>query len=352
MDKNKKIQSIMDNMEITRAVNTVKLENARFNVSEKEVLKEINTLNAESKKERKIQFSGTSIYLLSVLGLIASTSLSIAGGLDMYPKHKFAFVIAIVFVQLVIFKVSTSTTIIKQNFNSHYDKVKLMQYGLLSVVIFYNYSFFYSYLEDKGILLKVMTFVLCFLMDYSTMQFVSLAFDQKHLNYTHNNEFKDDTNILSMILFNFTFRTRITALKQYQNNINEYKSIKNTEPVISNLIKIEEIGAEIKQIEESKVEDIDLDPLVNDDEKIKSEGKFQMKPLEIGNIKKFLDYLKENSKDDIAMGYRQAGKDLELTSGETQRIYNRLKENKYLEIDGKKTKIKNKIFNESDFLEV
>jgi len=57
------------------------------------------------------------------------------------------------------------------------------------------------------------------------------------------------------------------------------------------------------------------------------------------NVKKYFDYLLENSKDNIAIGYKKVAEKLGLTQGEGLRIFKHLKENGYLETEDRKTKI-------------
>lgn len=82
------------------------------------------------------------------------------------------------------------------------------------------------------------------------------------------------------------------------------------------------------------------------------ENRFRKKVVEIENIKKYLEYLLENSENDIAIGYKKVAEGLGLTESEALRIFDKLKKKEYLETEGKKTFIKKEEFNESDFEEV
>jgi hypothetical protein len=134
------------------------------------------------------------------------------------------------------------------------------------------------------------------------------------------------------------------------------------EPINENMrIEIEE---PVKQIEEKelinnhnnldlKENDIEVDhPLDEDLEVEKVNYKFPGKPLAIENIRAYHNFILENSKDDIAVGYKKVAENLGLRESEAQRIYNKLKEKNYLKSSDRKTLIEKKEFDNNDFLEV
>ena len=220
-----KISKIFNQMDVDKALNSAKLQKAKFNLNEKEVYKKITELNREAKAEKKLMFSGLIINLIIIIGLIASSTIICLAGLKVYKSHSIAFIISMLFVELVLFQSYYNATVIKQKFYRHYGKLKLMQYGLLIVLIYYNFSFFYSYVKQDKFLV-VVTFILCFLVEFCIMNLASLSRDLKTLNYTYNdNSIDENTSIIKMILFNLTFKTRINALKQYKRNVKQYKNL-------------------------------------------------------------------------------------------------------------------------------
>lgn len=155
------------------------------------------------------KLSGLTIQLLAFLGLVATTSMSIAGGIGDFKgdTKKFAFAIALIFAQLTIFKVSTCETIVKRNFNGHYIPLKLIQYGLLIVSINYNYKFF----SDNSII----TFLLCVLVDTSVIKFVTLAADMR-ANRTEVNP--EAYSLPGIVFYNLIANFRLTQLAKYRVN--------------------------------------------------------------------------------------------------------------------------------------
>jgi prefoldin subunit 5 len=97
---------------------------------------------------------------------------------------------------------------------------------------------------------------------------------------------------------------------------------------------------DIRIVEDEKEET----KLIESKEDLKEE-----KVLNIANIKAYYDYLQKNSKDNVAVGYKKVAENLGLTQGEAQRIYNKLKEKKYLVSADRKTYLQEKNFNEKDF---
>lgn len=101
--------------------------------------------------------------------------------------------------------------------------------------------------------------------------------------------------------------------------------------------------------EKSNVINLDKSKQPLDDKKTistakkKNTSRFESKELDINTIKKYFNYLLENSKDDVAIGYKKVANALNIRESEAQRIFNFLKENNYLKIlDNKKSKIMNK----------
>ena len=235
-DINKILAEIEYNKKLNSA-NTEKVKSDYTAIIENEKLKELKN---KIRLTNSIRFSGFTLYALSFLGLIASTSLSLAGGYKYYSGIAlYAFVVAVVFVQLVIFKVSTFESIIRDKFNRHYFSFKLLQYGLLTVSIYFNYAFFISHMEIQS---KWITLVLCILLDVSVIKFVSLAHDNRMLNYS-NSENVETQSLFYMIAFNMFFRLRLKTFKAYKDNVKTLKgevskeNVKSFEHVKTNVLK-------------------------------------------------------------------------------------------------------------------
>lgn len=185
------------------------------------------------------RFTGILLFLLAIVGLVATTTLSISGGANDYTNiNKLfeglkdyqgvfklsGFVIGTIFIQLMIFAVSSIETFIKHKFNRHYLKALFLQYGLLIVSIYYNFRFF-----GANSLIKLL---LCILLDLSVIKLVSLAMDLITLNYTLANDKNEinDIGIFKLAIYNFTARFKVKMMKQYQINralLEQSQHIKN-----------------------------------------------------------------------------------------------------------------------------
>lgn len=185
-------------------------------------------------KDIGTKLSGLTIQLLAFLGLVATTSMSIAGGIGDFKGDikKFAFAIALIFAQLTIFKVSTCETIVKRSFNGHYVPLKLIQYGLLIVSINYNYKFF----SDNSII----TFLLCVLVDTSVIKFVTLAADMRDGRTEENPE---AYSLPGIFFYNLIANFRLTQLAKYRVNREKLAGVnlakdQKVNPIKVNLAKV------------------------------------------------------------------------------------------------------------------
>jgi hypothetical protein len=175
-----------------------------------------------------LRITGLLLFLLAIIGLIATTLLSISGGANDYTNiNKLAngqikdylgifkllgFVMGTVFIQLMIFAASSIESFIKNKFYRHYIKVLLLQYGLLIVSIYYNYMFF-----GHNSMIKLL---LCILLDLAVIKLVSLAMDLLTLNYTLANKKDEAKNIFRMWIDNKLFGLKNEIIQTYNSNNN------------------------------------------------------------------------------------------------------------------------------------
>lgn len=298
--ENKKIKKINNKMEVDEALNHAKLKKAEFDLKEKNVYRKITELNRESKAEKKIMFSGLLINAIIIVGLIASSSIICLAGMKVYKNHSIAFIISMLFVELALFQSYYNATIIKQKFYRHYSKLKIMQMGLLIVLIYYNFSFFYSYVKhDK--LLVIVTFILCFLVEFAIMNLASLARDMRILNYTFNdNNIDENISIIKMLWFNLMFKIRKNALEKYQENVEEYKQLSKN-PNQKPSAEREKVFIKVfEESEETKLLSTPTDPEEKEDSE--EEKLFVKKDIDPKDFKTVFDYIQENKTGDIAPG--------------------------------------------------
>jgi predicted transcriptional regulator len=144
-------------------------------------------------------------------------------------------------------------------------------------------------------------------------------------------------------IFETAFNKFLVNMEQYQ--LTQDKTIKNYAEMLEEKQQ-EKLPEPTKKIEIEN--NVDADPVVEDEEKnintdetnvLSMDNYSKMKELDMENVKKYFDYLLENSKNDIAIGYKKVAEKLGLTQGEGLRIFKHLKENGYLETEDRKTKI-------------
>lgn len=331
--ENNKIKKINNKMEVDEALNRAKLKKAEFDLKEKNVYRKITEINREAKAEKKIMFSGLLINAIIIIGLIASSIIICMSGLKVYKSHSIAFIVSMLFVELLLFQSYYNSTIIKQKFYRHYSKLKLMQIGLLIVLIYYNFSFFYSYVRhDK--LLVVATFILCFLVEFSIMNLASLSRDMRILNYTFNdNNIDENTSIIKMLWFNLMYKIRKNALEKYQENVEEYKQL-SKKPNQKPSEEKEKIF--IKVYEESEPEEIKLLEDSTTDPKETEEKLFEKKELHPEVIEKVFKYILENRTENISPGMGKISKNTGVNYSEVGRIRDVLIKYGYLQPDKQK----------------
>jgi hypothetical protein len=193
-----------------------------------------------------LRITGFLIILLAIIGLIATTLLSISGGAEDYINvNKFlsnqnedlnglmkisGFIITTIFIQLMIFTVSAIKTFIYLKFNRHSFTTTMLQNGLLIISVYYNYNFF----GNDGII----KLLLCALLDISVMKLVSLGIDLITLNYSHVNQ-NENIGFLKMIIYNLTAKYKMNALRKFNYNKAQINSLmeKDSEEIKSEKVE-------------------------------------------------------------------------------------------------------------------
>jgi len=226
-----------------------------------------------------IRLTGLLIFLLCLLGLVTTTLLSISGSIKDFNNltlPELALIFTISFSALTIFVASCFLTRIKTHYYSHYNKIVILRTGLLVVMIYNNFHFFLKVMIDSSLSDKIIYFILCFLVDFSTMTLLPFAFDRMLLNYTVKKQVtrKLTDNILKMFLFNLTFKPFSKIKKEYEENLKLLNSVKDKET-----IKVMEEKPDIKLIEEkasNSVKDKETEEQSEntEDEKVKNVSDF------------------------------------------------------------------------------
>jgi len=165
--------------------------------------------------------SGIILFIVCLAGACASCAVSIFSELELFTgSEMYAFIAFTIYVQISIFMVSSFETAIKNNFNRHYRQAKLLQYGLLIVIIFLNSQFFFINLGKNGLLIKIITFIMCILVEYGTIVGLKLAVDRIFLNYSFRSDNNDnDKSIVSKLFSNLIFGWKYRIEQKYLENM-------------------------------------------------------------------------------------------------------------------------------------
>lgn len=199
----------------------------RKNLEELKASIELKALRTQIKSDKKTKKTGVAIYFLLLLGLITTTLLSIAGGFNAFVGLPLvAFVISMIFVQLVIFAVSSITTIIKERYPQHLLSIKILQICLLIISIRFNYIFFIG----KGSF-NLFVFLLCVCIDLAIIKFVPLSYDLRHNIVTQDHKVMKNPSLLYMVFYNLIHRFRINQQVLYNKNSLEFLRTLDQKPI-------------------------------------------------------------------------------------------------------------------------
>lgn len=290
-------------------------------------------------KNLGLRITGLLLFLLAILGLLATITLSISGGANDYTNINTlsktndlnglfklsGFIIATVFIQLMIFTVSSIQTYVKNKFNIHFKMILFLQYGLLIVSIYYNNKFFGAN--------SIIKLLLCILLDLSVIKLVSLSIDLITLNFTLCKTKTD--NILKMFINNLFFKKVANIKNIYEvnhnlnlaeNKIESSNELKEVLPIKNEAKKT----SNTSKIESSKL--IDFSRKINL-AKNKTSNEFEE------NYKKFFEYIISNNKAGFIKGYKSIAKEIEISEAKAKTIFNELIKNGIIQVENKKSKL-------------
>jgi len=323
-------------------INTAKIESVKNDYALLSENKKTRTLKNEIKSDKNVIRNSYILFILGFFGLLASTSLSLGGGIDRYHSFsKYAFVLAMIFIQVAIFVVSAYESVIINRFNQHYILVKTCQVLLLITSIKFNFDFF----KEKSIF----TLFMCVILDCITIKFITMSYDFRHL--VTKDSRKINNNIFKMWVDNKLHKFKSEIIKTYKENNNlESSGIHEIDRHPDNNFKTFEIE-EPKKIESKFVEDMKID-IEQENNIIKFKPK---QNVDTNLIKEYYDCVLMYANGDIAPGYKRVFeqiKPLGITQYDTLTIFNQLKEKGYLRVEGRKTMIEKTEFNPTDFIEM
>lgn len=237
-----KIDKILKRIDDKQKLKEAELKEVQSDYNLIDENRKIKQLKNEIKSDKWIQIKGWLILIYAFLGTIATTSISIAGGISEYT-HTFIFGLGVVTIQSGLFLLTQNETTIKKKFPDFLTVVKLLQIGLLFLSVRFNYNFF-----NSGNSFNVFTLILCICFDVTILKAITISSDFRTLNYHSKKVDFNNMSFIKMILFNFTAKFRINTLRQFNYNKTQFSKLtekKNTE-------ELQEMEAEKQEVMENK----------------------------------------------------------------------------------------------------
>jgi hypothetical protein len=282
------------------------------------VKRQMNKLQNENKQDLNIKIWGWLFGFIGSLGFMASTIMSIVGGLKTYKSTLgiLGFVIGIIFVQLVVYVFCIKESIIKNKFPRYYTVVKLVQIGLLSISINYNYQFF-----DKK---TFWNFLLSILLEVGIILITTIGGDFRILNFK-SKKVENGLSLLSIFAMwrnNKLHNLKVKIIREYNQNLNVLTQSENVLTIQENVLTpnedISELGlvkSELSQEVKSELSQVKtkLSPIILLKEKDYEELRFEIET-----------YLKENFKSNDIITTGKIRETFNLTESQWKKIKNDL----------------------------
>ncbi len=292
------------------------------------VKRQMKKLQNENKFDLNTRLWGWCFGIIGFLGFLASTAMSITGGLKYYESlGLIAFIIGILFLQLVIYVFCIKESTIKFKFPRYYLIVKLTQFGLLTISINYNFAFY-----DKQ---NFWNFLLSVLLEVSTILITTVGGDFRQLNYQDRAIIEDGGlfSILAMWRFNKLHKLKVKILEEYNQNLDNLTQpkklsqnlTKQTLNLTSSKIKtldnpeFEMVKSELSQPVKTEVK-TDLSTELRKDKSI-----ILLKEKNLDELRNEIEtYLKENFKDGDVVPTGKIREEFGLTESQWKKIKNNL----------------------------
>jgi hypothetical protein len=242
---------------ITRILNKInnknKLKEAELKTAENdynliEKNRKINKLKMAVKEDKKIKINGIALFLFAIFATIATTWTSISGGMEDFIEAAIPFALIMIGIQSGLFLITLNETTLKYKFPDGFWIIKLLQIGLLSSSINFNYQFFTKYRADKSF--SLWTLIVCIIFDVLILTSIARSSDFMRLNY-HKPKSKDvdfdNMGLLKMALFNITSKFRINTIRSFNYNRAQFKkAIKDTDIYIDDNTVLKKDSEDLK----------------------------------------------------------------------------------------------------------
>lgn len=192
----------------------------------------------------RLRMSGRILSLLGLFSFIVSTILSLISGYRIIKSIVLfiGFALIMTVCQMIIFISSKYNTITKDQFTHRYVGLKTMQLSMLFVSLTLNIMFINECFNS--LLLDIIMFPLCFVIDYSTIFFNGMGYDFKTLTFNISSK---KITLFEKLLDNIFFRIKTWI----ENTYNKNHDIKINE-INNNIVKTNEV----KKLEAVKTDEI------------------------------------------------------------------------------------------------
>lgn len=328
-------------MDIMRTIGNVEI--AKLEVENDVLQAQNNTLNLKHKNILlqnenglfdRLKHSGKTLTILASLSCLVSTTLSLIGGyLLLNNIIKFVgYALVMIICQVIIFVSSRYGTITKDKFIQHYYGLKLMQILMLAISFTMNILFFHECFNSY--LMDLIMSPLCFVLDYSTLVFNSLGYDQKTLNFNSN---KESQTVFDMFFDNLTYKAKSKIYNTYYNNHHVGPEKIKTKILLEDPLHKQKKVLKLSQKFKNKKFIKKVDRVDVEQNKLKNNLRTNLDQ----KYNKIQDYLRTEYKpNDYVKSFRTKFK---LTVTEHRKVMEKLKKDNIIYTDNKKTYLKQQL---------
>lgn len=181
------------------------------------VKRQMKKIQSENRLDLNTKLWGWMFGMIGFLGFLASTCMSITAGVKTLRNLSLvAFIIGVVFIQLVVYVICIKDSIIKYRFPRYYSVAKMVQLGLLAISINYNFEFY----EQK----TFWNLLLSVLLEITIIVITSLGGDFRSLSYQEKRRQNlvqggGLFSVLCMMYYNKLHKLKSKVLSEYNQNV-------------------------------------------------------------------------------------------------------------------------------------
>lgn len=209
------------------------------------VKRQMKKIQSENRLDLNTKLWGWMFGLIGFLGFLASTCMSITAGVKtLKDLSLLAFIIGVVFIQLVVYVICIKDSIIKYRFPRYYPVAKMVQLGLLAISINYNFEFY----EQK----TFWNLLLSVLLEITIIVITSLGGDFRSLSYQEKrrpNLVKSGGlfSVLCMMYYNKLHKLKSKVLSEYNQNLTQSNELRRNLTILPSDLTNENLQIEDSQ---------------------------------------------------------------------------------------------------------